>query len=148
MKMAYRLVSAMALTVCLALSSFSTVAADEADGTIKFEAQNVGIGVNINWGAGTLTLKDGSTHSFSIEGLQLVGIGYAKLSAHGDVSKLNKLEDFNGTYTAAGAGAALVKGKSIAIMANSAGVELRLETDQEGVQLSAGAGGLTFKLKE
>ena len=52
-----------------------------SDGTFEFTAQNVGVGVRINWGGGTLTLKDGSTHEFSVEGLQLVGIGYTKITA-------------------------------------------------------------------
>ena len=145
MKAIFRWIATVALVLAAALPVTEVLA---ADATIKFEATNVGIGVRIEWGEGTLTLEDGSTHTFSVEGLKLVGVGYAKVAAQGEVSNLKNLKDFNGTYSMAGASGAVVSGKSYSIMANEAGVEIKLKADQDGVQLSAGGGGLTFKLKE
>ena len=117
------------------------------DATIAFEATDVGYIVRVEWGEGTLTMRDGTTHRFSVKGAEVLGAGVAKISASGEVHHLKNLSDFNGNFTHIDAGFSVIKGKKVSIMSNEAGVTIHLTAHQEGLQLSTGAGGLIFKLK-
>ena len=118
------------------------------DATIAFEATDVGYLIRIEWGKGTLTLRDGTTHRFSVEGASVLGAGIAKISASGEVHHLKNLSDFSGNFTHVDAGIAVIEGKKISVMSNERGVSIHLTAHQEGLQLSLGAGGMTFKLKK
>ena len=78
----------------------------------------------------------------------MIDLGVSKVSAKGDVSDLKKVEDFEGTYTAAGAGAAAGGGVGVVTMVNQNGVKMTLEATAQGVRLTAAAAGLTVKLKK
>ncbi len=84
---------------------------------------------------------------FSVKGGSVLGAGVAAISATGKVFTLKKPEDFNGTYTHADAGVSVIEGKKVSIMQNAKGVTIHLTAHQEGLQLSAGAGGLDFQIK-
>jgi hypothetical protein len=59
-----------------------------------------GGGMGRTTGEGRLTLPDGSAHAFSVSGLNLQGRagGSIDLAAKGEVYRLQRLEDFAGTY--------------------------------------------------
>ena len=122
-------------------------AADDASGTVSIQTTSVAAGVGVQWGEGTLTYK-GKKHSFSLQGLDLVGIGYAQVTASGTVSNLTKLSDFEGVYAAAEASAAAGSGPATITMKNPNGVTITINAVQEGVQLKLAAGGVNVDLKE
>jgi hypothetical protein len=62
------------------------------------------------------------------------------------VYNLTRLADFNGTYAAAGAGAALAGGDSIVTMQNGNGVVIQLRSQLTGVRLSLGISGITMSI--
>ena len=82
----------------------STISAQEAaNGKVTLESKSVAIGIGVSWGDGILEYK-GKKYPFTVEGLSVVDLGVSKVSARGDVHNLAKVQDFEGTYTAAGAG--------------------------------------------
>ena len=60
---------------------------------------------------------------------------------------MNNVYDFSGTYVASKATLAVGGGKSDLTMRNGKNVSIHLKSDQEGVAISLGPGGLTVKLK-
>ncbi len=122
--------------------------APEVSGTVELESKAVALGIGIEWGGGTLTMYDGSTHPFEVSGLSVIDVGISSIKATGQVYKLTDPKDFAGTYFAGAAGAALVGGGSVMTMKNSKGVVMQLKSAQEGVRLTLAAEGLTIKLKE
>jgi len=61
-------------------------------------------------------------HPFSVDGLSVADVGVSAIDANGNVYHLSKLEDFEGNYTAASAGAAVGGGAGVATMKNANGV--------------------------
>ncbi len=77
----------------------------------------------------------------------MVDVGFTSVNATGKVFNLNNVYDFSGTYVASKAALAVGGGKSDLTMRNGNGVSLHLRSDQQGVAISLGPGGLTVKLK-
>jgi Cu/Ag efflux protein CusF len=122
--------------------------APKVSGEVELQSKAVAVGIGYEWGSGTLTLYDGSTHPFKVTGLSVVDVGYASVEASGQVYHLSNPKHFAGTYLAGAAGAALVKGGSAATMKNDKGVVMQLKSKQEGVRLTLAPAGLTIKLEE
>jgi hypothetical protein len=122
-------------------------AQSNTSGTVAMESKAVALGVGVSWGDGTLAYR-GKQHKFSVEGLSMIDLGVSKVSAKGMVSELKKVEDFEGTYTAAEAGAAAGGGAGVASLINQNGVKMKLEATAQGVRLTAAAAGVTVKLKK
>ena len=116
-------------------------------GKVSLESKSVAIGVGVSWGDGVLEYQ-GKKYPFTVEGLSVIDLGVAKVSARGDVKNLKKVEDFAGTYTAAGAGAAVGGGAGVAALKNQNGVDMSLTATTQGVKLSLAAAGVTIKLKQ
>jgi len=74
-------------------------------------------------------------------------LGISTVTAAGEVSNPNKVEDFSGNYAAGEAGIAVAGGQSDVIMKNEDGVVLRLHGTQQGVRLTLAAQGVALKLK-
>lgn len=122
--------------------------AEDPSGTVKLESTSVALGIGVQWGDGTLTLNDGSTHAFKIEGLSVLDLGVSTIKATGDVFDLKDVADFPGDYASVEASATL--GKMSAgdlIMKNQKNVIIRLTPEGTGVQLTAAAKGLIISLK-
>lgn len=128
--------------------AISVEPAPEVSGEVELESKAVALGIGYEWGSGTLTLYDGSTHPFKVRGLSLVDVGYSSIEATGQVYKLTDPKDFEGTYVAGTAGGALGGGGAVMTMQNSKGVVMRLKSKQEGARLTLAAEGLTVKLEE
>ena len=119
------------------------------DAAIVIEQVRVGIlAVGAAVGGGRLRFR-GEEHSFSVRGLEFGSLGFASLSASGEVFNLRRLEDFPGRYAErvaprppGGDG-----GPVTSFLRNQAGVELRLRTDRVGGQLRFAAGGVTLELR-
>jgi len=111
-------------------------------GTVKIESKSVALGIGVEWGHGTLTMYDGSTHKFKIKGLSVLDLGISKVDASGEVFKLVQAKDLNGTFIAGEAGAALIGGGSVIAMKNGNGVVMQLKSTQKGVKLTLAGEGL------
>ncbi len=114
-------------------------------GTVQFSGGNVAVGIGYTWGSGTLVYR-GQTHHFSISGLAAASIGVASVDASGEVSGLNNLADFNGSYSQIGAGATVAVGGSVVSMKNSSGVVMNVRSTKVGLHFQLGGGGATVKL--
>ena len=132
------------------LSIFAAVtialAQGDTNGTVTVETKSIAIGVGVSWGDGVLEYR-GKKYPFTVDGLSLVDLGVSKVTAKGKVSNLKQLTDFNGSYTAAGAGAAVGGGAGVAALKNQNGVEMTLTATAQGVRFALPAGGVTLKLK-
>jgi hypothetical protein len=127
----------------------TALAADDKtpDATLKLSAGSVAAGIGFSWGSGTLTLN-GKDHEFSVKGLSVGDVGVTKAEAAGKVYGLKSLKDFNGNYTAVGAGATVAGGGSVISMRNQNGVRIDLVTTTQGLKVTLGGGGVDLQLKE
>jgi hypothetical protein len=134
-----------ALSVVLSATVVS--AKQKADATIKLTGGSVAAGVGLSWGSGTLTYK-GKTYPIDVKGLSVGDVGVSKISASGTVYNLHSLDDFDGNYTAVGAGLTVAGGGSVATMQNQNKVKINLVSTTKGVKISLGGGGVDMKVKQ
>jgi len=120
---------------------------EKADATVRLSAGSVAAGIGFSWGSGTLHYK-GKNYPFSIDGLSVGDVGITKAEASGHVYKLHKLEDFNGNYTAAAAGATLGGGAGASTMENQSGVKINLVSTTRGLKLKLAAEGVKIQIKQ
>ena len=126
----------------------ATISAQEATtGKVTIDSKSVAVGVGVSWGDGTLEFR-GKKYPFTVQGLSVVDLGVSKVSARGDVTNLKKVEDFAGTFTAAGAGGTVGGGMAVAALRNQNGVEMKLTATTQGVKFALAGGGVTVKMKE
>jgi hypothetical protein len=122
-------------------------AADKADATIRLTSGSVAAGIGWSWGSGTVTYK-GKEYPISVKGLSLGKVGITKATASGEVFHLKTLKDFDGNYTAAGAGITLAGGRSAVTMKNQNGVRVRVISTNKGADITLGVGGVELKIKK
>jgi len=122
-------------------------AQNDTKGKVTLQSKSVAVGVGVSWGDGILEYR-GKKYPFTVEGLSVLDLGIAKVSATGVVANLKKLEDFNGNYVFAAAGAAAGGGAGAAALKNQNGVEMALTATGQGVKLSVAQGGMNVKLKQ
>jgi hypothetical protein len=145
MRLMARFVTIAALGVALT----AALAAEDKkpDATLKLSGGSVAAGVGVNWGGGTLTYA-GKNHPVEVKGLSVGDVGVTKIEASGKVYNLKKLADFDGNYTAVGAGAAVGGGGGVVAMKNQNGVTVDLVATTQGVNFALGGGGVDMKLKK
>lgn len=144
--MVRKIVSLIAIAgVCLAYA-FAFAEEKIPDATVKLTSGSVAVGIGYSWGDGVLTYQ-GKEYPISVSGLSLGKVGITSATASGDVYHLTKLEDFNGNYTAAGAGVTLAGGGTAVAMKNQNGVVIKLTATTQGVDFTFGAGGAKLQLK-
>ena len=124
-----------------------TQAADKPDATLRLTSGSVAAGIGWSWGSGTLTYK-GKEYPISVKGLSLGKVGITKATASGEVYHLKTLKDFDGNYTAAGAGITLAGGRSAVTMSSQNGVRVRLISTTRGADVTLGVGGVDLKIKK
>jgi len=139
------------LAIVVAILAFNLTLpaqAQDPSGTVTMESTSIALGIGVEWGHGTLTLNDGSTHKFEVKGLSIVDLGISKIEATGDVFGLKNLADFPGDYSAVKAGATFgKKSAGDVILQNEKKVQIRLTPKATGVQLTAAFGGVVISLK-
>ena len=138
------LVTMAALAAC-----FTLARADEKtpDATIRLSAGSVAVGVGVSWGSGTLSYK-GKDYPIDVKGLSVGDVGATKIEASGKVYNLKSIDDFDGNYTAVGAGLTAAGGGSVAAMKNQNGVTVELVSTTQGVKVALGGGGVDMKIKK
>jgi Cu/Ag efflux protein CusF len=127
--------------------AISVVPAPKVSGTVTMKIKAVALGIGVEWGEGTLTMYDGTSHDLKVRGLTLVDIGISSVEATGEVYNLVEAKDIEKRFVAGAAGAALVGGGSAVAMKNGKGVVMKLKSAQKGVRLTLAAGGLKVTLK-
>ena len=137
----------LAVLVAVLTASSTAPAQGDMGGKVTLESTSVAIGVGVSWGDGTLEYR-GQKYAFTLRGLSVVDLGVAKVTARGVVDKLKKVEDFEGNYVVATAGAAVGGGAGAAALVNQNGVEMALTATGEGIKFSLGQGGVDIKLKK
>ena len=145
--MRLRAMSAFVAVLVLGFTLSVVRAADQPDGKIKLSGGSIAAGVGVSWGSGTLTYQ-GKDYPISVNGLSISDVGITKIEASGDVSNLKKLEDFDGNYTAVGAGVTVAGGASAVAMKNQNGVTVNLVATTQGVKFTLGGGGVSMKIKK
>jgi len=138
----------LGLSLASLFTAISTAPAQtDTKGKVTLESKSVALGIGVSWGDGILEYR-GKKYPFTVEGLSVLDLGVAKVSATGVVSNLKKLEDFNGNYVLAAAGAGVGGGAGAAALKNQNGVEMALTATGQGVKLSLAQGGMNVKLKQ
>ena len=115
-------------------------------GTIEISSTQIAFIGSAQTGGGTLEFE-GMEHDFKISGLGIGGIGIQTVNAVGVVYNLDKLSDFEGSYSQARLGVTVGKGKSTIGLNNSKGVYIELKSSNKGVALASGVDGISIKLK-
>jgi hypothetical protein len=137
----------VAATLSLPLSTALAKAKAAPDASLQLSQGSVAAGIGFSWGGGTLTYR-GKRYPVSVDGLSVGSVGISRANASGAVYNLKKLEDFNGTYTSVGAGAAVGGGGGISTMQNQNGVRITLRSRSQGVKFTLGASGVTMNIKQ
>ena len=135
------------LSLCLPLSVAGAKKKATPDATIKLSAGSVAAGVGVSWGSGTLSYQ-GKSYPISVSGLDVGSVGASKITASGSVYHLKSLDDFDGNYTAAAAGATVGGGGGVLAMQNQNGVVVKLAATSRGVKLTLGASGVKMEVKK
>jgi len=135
-----------ALVMALAVSPAVVALARSDDATITFSGGSVATGIGYTWGKGVLHFK-GKDYPFTVDGLSIVDVGAAHIEGTGEVFNLQTLDNFAGNYVAAGAGATLAGGGSVAALENQAGVIIHFHSTTQGLKLALSANGISIKLK-
>jgi hypothetical protein len=120
---------------------------EKPDATLSLKSESVAIGIGYSWGSGVLHYK-GKDFPFSVDGVSVGALGASKAEAIGKVYHLTKVEDINGTYTAASASATVGGGGGAAIMANQNGVKITLTGTSRGLKLKLAVDGVKIQLKQ
>jgi hypothetical protein len=140
------IIGAMLLVGLTPLSSQLGAGGHPPVATVSIELKAAALGVGMSWGEGVLRFQ-GKTYPFRVKGLQVGDVGFASISAVGNVHRLHRVKDFPGTYASAGAGLALGGGVGGLTMRNNRGVIINLYAIEKGVQLTVGAQGFTIEWK-
>ena len=136
----------VAATLALPFST-AQAKAKAPDATLQLREGSVAAGIGFSWGGGTLTYR-GKRYPVKVDGLSVGSVGISRATASGSVFNLNSLNDFNGTYTAVAAGAAVAGGGSVATMQNQNGVRINLRATTQGVKFTLGAAGVNLQIQQ
>ena len=117
------------------------------DATVKMTGKAVSAGVGYSWGSGVLTYQ-GKDYPFSLSGLTAVNVGVSSATLAGEVFNLKKIDDFNGNYTSAGAGATVAGGGGAMTMKNQNGVVMNVAGTTKGLSFKLGVDGMKVELKK
>lgn len=145
-----RLIASIALGGIMALLAGTAGAADEKkpDATVKLSEGSMALGIGWSWGHGVLSYK-GKTYKFKVEGLSVGEVGVTSAEAAGNIYNLKKLEDFEGVYSVASAGASAAgKGATATAVSNQNGVSMALTSKTKGTSLKVAVEGLKVKLEK
>lgn len=141
------LLTVLGLGLATLFSATSTAPAQsDTSGKVTLESTSIAIGVGVSWGDGVLEYR-GQKYPFTVKGLSVMDLGVSKVTARGVVGNLNTLEDFDGNYVLAGAGASVGGGEGVAALKNQNGIEMALTATGQGIRLSLAQGGVDVKLK-
>jgi hypothetical protein len=142
-----KIVSRLVMVTVLMTAAFAASASDEKpSGTLKFEEEEIMAIIGGSSGQGTLEFN-GKEHLFKVSGVSVgASIGVHKLEVSGEVFHLTDVADFSGMYLQFEAGATFVEGGTGMWLKNDKDVILHLKSENEGVALELGSGGLNISV--
>jgi hypothetical protein len=130
----------MLLVCVLGLVATATAHGPVPSGRVSIATTSIVAENGVNWGDGVLIAR-GNRYTFAIEGLEVGDVDVSEVRVIGQVYHLVRLADFEGTYVAVEAEAA-VKGRAgVLTIRNRHGVDIDLHSVQQGVKLSTGGKG-------
>lgn len=127
-------------------AAVSVPGAPAPDAMVKLSGGSIAAGVGVSWGKGALIYK-GKEYRLAVNGIDVGDVGVTNVTASGEVFNLKRLEDFDGNYTAVGAGITLAGGGSRVVMQNQNGVKVQLTSTTRGVKLAVAVSGVSMKIK-
>jgi hypothetical protein len=137
----------LAVISLFALALPVTPSSAQAPGYVLVKFMKAGLMVGAGGGSGVLTYR-GRDYPFRVSGLSLgVTAGASVSRLEGWASGIVKLSDFAGTYSAVGAGGALVGGLGGVSLRNEKGVVLSLKGPKAGLEFAANVSEITISLK-
>ena len=116
------------------------------NGSVSIDMTSIAAGIGYSSGSGVLRFH-GRRYLFKIDGLSVGNVGFASISAVGNVYHMTSASQFAGNYAAVGAGVALAGGAAGLKMQNQNGVIINLYAVQQGVQLNIGPQGFTVTMQ-
>lgn len=128
------------------LAGVASAVDTKPDATLNLTQRGVALGIGVSWGDGVLTFK-GNNYPFIVHGISINDIGASKVRATGKVYNLKKIEDFSGSFFAAGSEATMGDGVGAILMKNQNGVAIQLISLSKGVRIKLSVGGVELKLK-
>lgn len=115
---------------------------------VSIDETQFGFIIGGSMGGGVLTY-DGKKYPFKMGGLSLgANIGVSKFSATGQVYDMKDVSQFAGTYVRLTGSVALGGGVGDMTLKNENGVIMSLKGTTQGLQLNAGASGVTVTLEK
>ncbi|MGX9426375.1 MULTISPECIES: hypothetical protein [Bradyrhizobium] len=141
--------SAIRLAVIALLAFVFPVTSSQAQapGYVRVHFAKAGLLVGAGGGTGVLTYR-GRNYPFRVSGLSLgVTAGASVSRLEGWASGIADVSDFAGTYSAVGAGGALVGGAGGVNLRNENGVVLVLKGPKAGMEFAANLSGIRISLK-
>jgi len=138
-------VAVLAMASLVAASAGLASAQGGTSATLTVSGGTVAAGIGLHWGTGTLSYS-GKTYPVKVEGLSVGEVGVIRATARGEVSKLERLEDFSGNYVAVGVEATAAGGAGVTVMRNQNGVVVELTSTTQGASLLFGAEGIRLTL--
>jgi hypothetical protein len=138
-------VAVLGLGLGLMLGHAVPASAQAPDAVIELSGGSVAAGIGYSWGSGTLTFQ-GKRYPLKVSGLSLASVGIDQYTAAGSVTGLKRIEDIDGVYVAASAGATVAGGASATAMKNQNGVTINMTSTTEGLSLTLAAEGVQISL--
>ena len=112
---------------------------------VSIDETQFGFIIGGSTGGGVLTYE-GKQHPFKMGGISLgANIGVSNFSATGQVYDMTDVTQFEGTYARLTGSVALGGGMGDMTLRNENGVIMSLRGTTQGIQLNAGASGVTVK---
>jgi hypothetical protein len=119
----------------------------QAPGYVRVKFVKAGVMVGAGSGSGVLTYR-GRNYPFRVSGLSLgVTAGASVSRLQGSASGIRQVSDFAGTYSAVGAGGALVGGAGGVHLGNEKGVKIALQGPKAGIEFAANLSSIRISLK-
>lgn len=139
--------SAVIGAMLLLAITIGRAAEEKPDATVRLTGKSLAAGVGYSWGSGVLTYQ-GKDYPFSVSGLSAGNIGASSATLSGSVYNLKNLDDFNGNFTAVGAGATVAGGGGAMRLRNQNGVVMNVAGTSKGLSFKLGVDGMKIELKK
>ena len=134
------------ISVLSALLAVSLTPARAESGTVRISFIKAGIVIGGAVGSGTLTFR-GRTYPLGIGGLSYgFTFGGSQTNLSGRVTNINRPQDIEGVFGAAGAGGTLIRGPQAIVLANQNGAVLELSGIQTGLMVNLDLSGMALSL--
>ena len=126
-------------------ASFAPARADS--GTVRISFIKAGIVIGGAIGSGTLTFR-GRTYPLAIGGLSYgFTFGGSQTNLRGRVTNINRPQDIEGVFGAAGAGGTVIRGPQAIVLANQNGAVLEVSGIQTGLMVNLDLSGMALSLR-